>query len=200
MPEASKDMHSSPKGKPLRPAEARLERRQHELWRLTFFVLIVISSVFAWLSWDSVKTLAQAEAVHLEALPVGLVVLVALFGLYVWKKSRDIAEQKNKANQPYVDPRFGEIPTGDELQHLFQMICKSQQGFRDLIDSFDDVLLALSLEGEIRAVNRAFADLVGRPFQEIIGKHVGDFLEDVSQTSSEVIERELERFRERRTW
>jgi PAS domain S-box-containing protein len=203
MPEAPKDMHSSPKGKPLRNAESRLdrlERRQHELWRLTFFVLIIISSVFAWLSWDSLKTLAQAQAVHLEALPVGLVVLVALFGLYVWKKSRDIAEQKNKANQPYVDPRFGEIPTGDELQHLFQMICKSQQGFRDLIDSFDDVLLALSLEGDIRAVNRAFADLVGRPFQEIIGKHIGDFLEDVSHTSPEVIERELERFRDRRTW
>ena len=55
------------------------------------------------------------------------------------------------------------------------MISKSQQGFRDLIDSFDDVLLALSLDGEIRAANRSFADFVGQPFQEIIGLPLSTF-------------------------
>jgi len=32
------------------------------------------------------------------------------------------------------------------------------QGYRDLIDSFDDVLLALSLDGQIRAGNAVFPD------------------------------------------
>ena len=65
------------------------------------------------------------------------------------------------------------------------MISKSQQGFRDLIDSFDDILLALSLDGEIRAANRSFADFVGQSFQEIIGLPLGHFVTDEHATSEE---------------
>jgi PAS domain S-box-containing protein len=80
------------------------------------------------------------------------------------------------------------------------MISKSQQGFRDLIDSFDDLLLALSLDGEIRAVNRSFSDLVGCPFQEIIGRHLTEFFEDVYETPPESIDLAMSRFLERRRW
>jgi len=57
-------------------------------------------------------------------------------------------------------------PNEKQLDQLFAMISRSQQGFRDLIDSFDDVLLALSLDGQVRAVNRSFSDLVGVPFPQ----------------------------------
>ncbi len=66
-------------------AEARLqkfEKRQTELWRLTFFLLFVLSIVFAWLSWGWLRE----ERSHLVALPIGLVALVLLFGAYIWKK------------------------------------------------------------------------------------------------------------------
>src|SRR5271167_2924869 len=76
-------------------AEARLEKfekRQTELWRLTFFLLLVITLVFAWFAWGSLR----AEKSHLEALAysLGLVVLVVLFGAYIWKKTQEIAELK----------------------------------------------------------------------------------------------------------
>ena len=138
-------------------AEVRLhqfEKRQTELWRLTFFLLFVLSSVFAWLSWGWLRE----EKSHLVALPIGLVALVLLFGAYIWKKTTEISELKGLLRG--LDQNADSLPSDRQMEQLFEMISKSQQGFRDLIDSFDDMLMALSLEGEIRAVNRSFADML----------------------------------------
>ncbi len=141
-------------------AQARLEKfekRQTELWRLTFFLLLIITLVFAWFSWGSLRT----EKSHLEALAysLGLVVLVVLFGAYIWKKTQEIAELKGLVRG--LDQKEAGLPSDHQLDQLFHMISRSQQGFRDLIDSFDDILLALSLDGEIRAANRSFSELLG---------------------------------------
>jgi len=170
------------------------ERRQHELWGLTFFLLFVISAVFAWLSWDSIKSVK----IHLEALPIGLVILVDLLSVYIWRKTQQIAELKGIVRG--LDQRSSAPPNDQQLEQLFQMISKSQQGFRDLIDSFDDVLLALSLEGDVRACNRSFADFVGQPFQEIIGLPLSHFLTDETGITEEKLMRDIERFMERRFW
>ncbi|MGB7436329.1 MAG: PAS domain-containing protein, partial [Candidatus Acidiferrum sp.] len=170
------------------------EKRQKELWRLTFFVLFVVSTVFAWLSWDTLRS----TRFRLEALPFGLVALIILLGVYVWKKSQEIAELKGMVRG--LDQRDTAPPSDRALESLFQMICKSQQGFRDLIDSFDDVLLALSLDGEIRAANRSFADFVGLSFQEIIGRSLGEFVTDESATAEEELRVGVSRFQERRIW
>jgi PAS domain S-box-containing protein len=172
----------------------KYERRQQELWRLTFFVLLMVSSVFAWISWGIIRS----SKLRLEALPFGLVILVLLLGVYVWKKSQEIAELKGVLRGR--EERDSGLPSDQSLEHLFKMISKSQQGFRDLIDSFDDVLLALSLDGEIRAANRSFADFVGLPFQEIIGLPIGHFITDESATSEDELHRVLSRFVERRIW
>src|SRR5579863_3783653 len=197
-PESNPDV--SPK---LSPRDARpplservenFEKRQHELWRLTFFVLFLVSATFAWMSWDWLR----GSNLHLEALPIGLVVLVALLGVYVWKKTQEIAELKGLVRG--LDQKDAALPKDKQLHHLFSMISKSQQGFRDLIDSFDDILLAMGLDGEIRAVNRSFSDLVGQPFQEIIGGRLTDFFEDSDGRPLEVQEVLKSRFLERRIW
>ena len=193
--DASQDLSSSRESR--HPAAERLElfeKRQQELWRLTFFVLFLVSLVFAWMSWDWLRS----AKLHLEALPIGLVVLVTLLGVYVWKKTQEIAELKGLVRG--LDKKDAVLPSDNQLQHLFSMISKSQQGFRDLIDSFDDILLAMDLEGEIRAVNRSFADLVGKPFQEIIGCRIGEFFEDADGNPIEVLEVGKNRFLERRIW
>src|SRR5271157_981502 len=189
----------SPEREPRNPAGARLEsfeKRQTELWRLTFFLLLIVTVVFAWLSWGTLR----AEKSHLEALAytLGLVVLVLLFGVYIWKKTQEIAELKGLVRG--LDKKDSVLPSDRQMEQLFAMISKSQQGFRDLIDSFDDLLLALSLDGEIRAVNRSFTDIVGQPFQEIIGCRLSDFFDDVSETSQESIASGMSRFLERRHW
>src|SRR5215471_584299 len=179
---------------PLSDRVERFEKQQQELWRLTFLLLFLVSTVFAWMSWGWLRT----ASLHLEALPIGLVVLVALLGVYVWKKTHEIAELKGLVRG--MDHRDAALPSDEQLEQLFAMISKSQQGFRDLIDSFDDILLAMSLEGEIRAANRSFADLVGRPFQDIIGCRLTEFFEDVDGHPIEVLETGKARFLERRIW
>jgi PAS domain S-box-containing protein len=172
------------------PRHGVFQKPQHELLLITFALLFVVSSVFAWFSWDWLKT----QNFHLEALPIGLVVMVALLGLYVWKRTQGVAELVRSMDQK-------NFSTGDpQTDQFFQMVLKSQQGFRDLIDSFDDVLLALSLQGDIRAVNRSFADLVGEPFQKIIGRPLTDFVSDRDGSPQETLARGMAKFLERRTW
>ncbi|MFI5059245.1 MAG: PAS domain S-box protein [Candidatus Acidiferrales bacterium] len=172
----------------------QFEKRQRELWRLTFLVLLVLAVVFALVSWDSIRSLSR----HFEALPIGLVVLVVLFSAYMWKKTQEISELRGLMRG--IEQRDAAPPSEKQLDQLFATITRSQQGFRDLIDSFDDVLIALSLEGEVRAVNRSFSDLVGVPFQQIIGKHISEFVEEGSGDSRDLVGRNLPRFLERRTW
>src|SRR5215469_16376208 len=195
-PDASQKLSSERESRaPLSERVERFEKRQRELWFLTFFILFLVTAVFAWMSWGWLRTVN----LHLEALPIGLVVLVSLLGVYVWKKTHEIAELKGLVRG--MDHRdSATLPSDQQLQQLFAMISKSQQGFRDLIDSFDDILLALSLEGEIRAVNRSFSDLVARPFQEIIGCHLTEFFEDADGHPMEVGEIAKTRFLERRIW
>jgi PAS domain S-box-containing protein len=176
----------------------RFEKRQTELWRLTLFLLLIVTVVFAWFAWGSLRT----EKPHAEALAysIGLVVLVVLFGAYSWKKTQEIAELKGLVRG--LDQKEAGLPSDRQLDQLFQMISRSQQGFRDLIDSFDDILLALSLDGEIRAANRSFADLLDRPFQKIIGRSLSDLLEHegAGDGSQQSLARGMVKFLEKRHW
>ncbi len=172
----------------------QFERRQSELWRLTFFLLLVLSIVFAVVSWDTIRSLAH----RYEALPIGLVILVVLFGLYAWKRTQEISEMRGLVRG--IEQRDAVPPTERQLDQLFEVISRSQQGYRDLIDSFDDILLALSLDGQIRAANRSFADLVGATFPQIIGHPLSEFVEEETGEGLESAKRAMPRFLERRLW
>jgi PAS domain S-box-containing protein len=173
---------------------AQFEKRQSDLWRLTFLLLLILAVVFAAASWDTIRSLAG----RFEALPIGLVLLVALFGIYAWKRTQEISELRGLVRG--IEQRDVISPSDKQMEQLFEVISRSQQGFRDLIDSFDDILLALSLNGEIRAVNRSFADLVGLPFQQIIGRPLSDFAEEGGGDGHDLIQRAMPRFLERRVW
>src|SRR6266481_2363328 len=188
---------SSPSGDAGSGASARFEqfeKRQKELWKLTFFLLLVLAVVFALVSWDSIRSLSK----HFEALPIGLVVLVVLFIAYMWKKAQEISELRGLMHG--IEQRDAALPSEKQIDQLFATITRSQQGFRDLIDSFDDVLIALSLEGEIRAANRRFSDLVGLNFQQIIGKKLSEFLDESGGQGIADAQEGITRFLERRNW
>src|SRR5712692_4499230 len=172
----------------------QFEKRQKALWRITYAILFFLALAYAWTSRDSVRSLAHG----FEKLPIFLVVLVVLFGAYMWKKMQEISELRGlMRGMEHCD----EAPPSDkQLDQLFAIISRSQQGYRDLIDSFDDVLLALSLDGQIRAVNRSFSDLVGTPFHQIVGRPISDFLQEGSGEGAQLLQRAMPRFMERRQW
>jgi PAS domain S-box-containing protein len=199
MPETkNRDIESGSSEGERRPAVserlAQFEKRQGELWRLTFFLLFVLSVVFAVTSWSTIRSFTE----RFEALPFGLVVLVALFGIYAWKRTHEISELRGLVRG--IETRDSVPVSGKQMNQLFAVIERSQQGYRDLIDSFDDVLLSTTLDGELRAVNRRFADLLGLSFQQIIGRPITDFVEEASGAGKELIESFLPRFLERRHW
>src|SRR3989449_4863894 len=172
----------------------QFEKRQSELWRMAILVIVLLGLAYAWTSWGSVRSLAH----RFEALPIGLVVLILLFAAYVWKKTQEISELRGLMRG--MEHRDEVPPSEKQIDQLFSLISKSQQGYRDLIDSFDDVLLALSLDGQIRAVNRSFSDLVDTPFQEIIGRPLADVVQESSGDGEKLVERAMPRFMERRQW
>jgi PAS domain S-box-containing protein len=172
----------------------QFEKRQSDLWRLTFFLLLVLAIVFALVSWDTIRSLTH----RYEALPFGLVVLVVLFGLYAWKRTQEISELRGLVRG--IEHRDAIPPNEKQLDQLFDVISRSQQGYRDLIDSFDDILLAVTLDGQVRAANRSFADLVGATFPQIIGHPLSEFIEEGTGDGGELAKRAMPRFLERRVW
>src|SRR5215470_16571693 len=124
--------------------------------------------------------------------------MVLLIGWYALRRTREISELRGLVHG--IEQRDKNPESDRQLEQLFAMISRSQQGYRDLIDSFDDILIALSLEGEIRAANRRFSELVGLTFQQIIGKKLSDFLDETGGQSTADAQEGLPRFLERRNW
>ncbi len=83
------------------------------------------------------------------------------------------------------------------LEELFHVVSRSQQGYRELIDSMDDVMFSASLEGELRAVNQRFAELAELPFSDLVGRNLESIIEEPTR---EMADRALPRFMERRFW
>src|SRR5215472_8489415 len=151
---------------------AQFEARQRHLWWLTYFLLGLLTLAYAAVSWPAIRAIAQRYEFLLP-------VLVLVRG---------------------IEQRAAAPPDEHQLDKLFSVIERSQQGYRDLIDSFDDVLIAVNLDGEVRAANRSFADLVGATFQEIVGHRLSEFLEDGGGEGPGVLERHMPRFLESRHW
>jgi len=172
----------------------QMERKEAQLWRSALLVLVLLAGALALLSWETIRILPQ----HLEALPIGLVILVVLFGVYLWSKSHEIARLRSLIRG--MEQRAAMPPSEKQIEQLFTLIASSQQGYRDLIDTFDDLLFSVSLDGEIRAANRSFAELFERPFQEIIGHRLDEFLDDSDGSLRRAAEKALPRFLEKRHW
>jgi PAS domain S-box-containing protein len=173
---------------------ARFEERQRHLWRLTYFLLGLLTLAYVAASWPTIRSFAR----RFEFLLAALVIVVATIIIYAWKRNKEMAELRGLVRG--IEQRAANPPSAGQLDKFFSVIERSQQGYRDLIDSFDDVLIAVTLDGEVRAANRSFANLVGATFQEIVGHGLSEFIEDGGGEGPNVIEHHMPRFLEKRHW
>jgi PAS domain S-box-containing protein len=172
----------------------QFEKRQADLLRLIYFVLVIVAAALVWTQWNTLRGFFY----RLEGAAFGLVLMVVLLGIYTWRRTREISELRGLVRG--LEQRDTTNTNDRQLEQLFGLISRSQQGYRDLIDSFDDILIALSLDGEVRAANRRFSELVGLSFQQIIGRKLVEFLDETGgQGSADALEA-LPRFLERRNW
>src|SRR5690348_9023155 len=171
----------------------RLAARESRLWLLVVVLLVSLAIGLALVSWEPVGLLPW----KLDALPIGLVLLVSLFGAYAISRWREIAQLRGLVHDLSHQPQS---PAAGHVEKLFEIVERSQRGYRDLIDTFDDILLSLSLKGEILATNRSFAALLGRSFSEIAGHQINEFLELADSAGLALVQRELPELLERHHW
>jgi PAS domain S-box-containing protein len=182
---------------PAAPAAPRLDSlatHEKRLWWAALLLLTALALGFAFLSWPQVSTWPRG----LEALPIGLVLLVLLFGVYTWSKTREIAELRGLVRG--FEQRSAAPPDFDQLEKLFALVQRSQQGYRDLIDNFEDLLFSISVDGKLLAANRSFADLLRHPFAELVGRPLDEFVDMADGNGRSAAEKALPHLLDRRHW
>ncbi|MBS1850939.1 MAG: PAS domain S-box protein [Acidobacteria bacterium] len=170
---------------------SRLEKEELRLWRLALGLLILFATGLAALSWEQLQDLPY----HLGAVSIGMLVLAVLFAAYVYGRRREVSELKHVLR--HFQERAGATPSEEQLDQLSQVIARSQRSFKELIDSFDDVAFATSLDGTLRTVNRRLTQLLAVPYGDIVGHKIEDFLEEPKTGSMKA---EIARFLEKRRW
>src|ERR1039458_1956837 len=128
------------------PISNRLEREESQLWRWALGLLVLLAAAVAALSWQQLKDLPY----QLWAIPAGLFLLAVLFASYAFGRKREVTELKQILKG--FQKTAGGAPSEEQLHELRQMILHSQRNFKELIDSLDDVALALSLDGPLKTV------------------------------------------------
>jgi PAS domain S-box-containing protein len=79
------------------------------------------------------------------------------------------------------------LPSGEEqFKKLVDVISRSQHNYRELIDSLDQAVFTISLQGEIRVANRSFAEILGEDFHNLIGHRIHDFIAAPSPDEAKV--------------
>lgn len=62
-------------------------------------------------------------------------------------------------------------------EKLLEVISRSQQNYRELIDNLDQAVFTVSMNGEIRVANRRLAELLGADFPKLIGRSLAEFID-----------------------
>src|ERR1035437_1579723 len=173
------------------PASTRLEREESQLWRWALGLLILFAAAVAALSWQQLKDLPC----RLWAIPSGLFLLAILFATYAFGRKREVSELKQILKG--FQNQAGVTPSEEQLDQLGQLIMRSQRNFKELIDSLDDVALAISLDGTMRTVNRRTTEILGVPYPQLVGHKLEEFLGGPPHVEGSG---SLERFLEKRNW
>jgi PAS domain S-box-containing protein len=168
-----------------------LEREEKKLWRLVLLFLGLVAIGLAAATWQNL----QALQYRLELIPLAAVAAVALVAYYAHCKKREIAELRGMVRGLRVGAAT--LASESRLENLTEVIAASQRGYRDLIDSFDDIIFSLELDGRVRAANTAFTRMVQLPFPEIIGHLIDDFVDEPRRAD---LQGEIPRFVEQRYW
>jgi len=73
-----------------------------------------------------------------------------------------------------------------QFKNLVDVISRSQRNYRELIDSLDQAVFTISLEGEIRVANRRFAEILGEDFHTLMGHRIHEFIAAPSPEEAKV--------------
>jgi two-component system NtrC family sensor kinase len=171
-------------------APGRLEKEEARLWRVALLFLVLLATALAAVSWEPLRNLPY----HVGLIPIALLFVAVFFAAFTYGRRKQVAELKDLLTNLHEKVSN---PTEDQLDQLGQLISKSQRSFKELIDSFDDVAFATSLDGTIRTVNRQVTKLLNTSYSSIVGRKFSEFVDEPKRTE---MENGLVAFLEKRRW
>jgi PAS domain S-box-containing protein len=184
---------TAPEPEPAPPASTTgpLEKEEAKLWRLALLFVVLLATALAGVSWERLQTLPY----HLGSLlPAAVMCVAVAFSAFSYGRKKQVSELKHLV-QNLKERSIA--PSEEQLHQLGQVIGRSQRSFKELIDSFDDVAFACSLDGTLRTVNRRVSELLAIPYAEIVEHKLDDFLAEppLAELASG-----LARFLQKRRW
>ncbi len=162
-----------------------------QVLRLALGLLVLLATAVGAASWERLREFTG----HLELIPILLIGVTLVFAYLVYLRTREMADLRS--TMVGLQGQQQALSSEVETQKLLQLVIASREGFRGLLDSFDAAVFTLSLDGKIRAVNKAFIDIFGLTFQEVIGQDLTSF---ILSPTIEQLESGLEGFRKKRHW
>jgi PAS domain S-box-containing protein len=148
----------------------RLDREETRLWRLALLFISLLAVGLAAALWDTVTQISSRFGI----LPIAAAFAAMVLAYYTGRKRREIAELRQSIR---VEQSKSSEKSEEDIEQLVDVIRRSQRGFRELVDSFDDVVLAVSLDGNIQAANRRFAGILGLNFSKFVYHSITEFIE-----------------------
>ncbi len=171
-------------------APSHLEKEEAWLWRIALLFVVLLATGLAAESWERLQSLPY----HLGLISIALLCVAIAFAGFAYGRRKRVTELRNLV-RGLQERATG--PTDEQLDQLGELIARSQRSFKELIDSFDDVAFAASLDGKVRTVNRRVTELLGISYTEVVGHQLDEFLEEPKRAD---VERGLTRFLEKRRW
>jgi PAS domain S-box-containing protein len=166
---------------------SKLDHEETKLWRLTLLFVALLAIGLAAAAWDNLSQIS----IRFGIVPIAVAVLAIGLSYYTGRKRRQISELRSTIQ---IQEKQSATAGGDEIGRLVDIIRRSQRGFRELVDSFDDVVLAISMDGVIQAANKTFADILGLGFPNFVYQPVTDFVEQpTAADAARILPRLLDR-------
>ncbi|HEX4488073.1 MAG TPA: PAS domain S-box protein [Terriglobales bacterium] len=171
---------------PERLPASQLEKEETRLWRMAMLFVVFLATALAAVTWDRLQSLPY----HLGFLPVAVLCVAIFFAAFSYGRRKRMGELKELA-------RNNASVTEAQLDQLGQTISRSQRSFKELIDSFDDIAFAISLDGTVRTVNRRTTEFLDLSYGDVVGHRIFEFVDEPPRAE---LEQGLPRFLEGRNW
>ena len=121
-----------------------LEQEEAWLWRIALLFVVLLATGLAAESWERLQSLPY----HLGLISIALLcVAIAVCGLCLRTEKAGHGIKESCAGPSGARRRR---PPDEQLDQIGELIARSQRSFKELIDSFDDIAFATSLEGKIK--------------------------------------------------
>jgi PAS domain S-box-containing protein len=174
-----------------RASTPRAAANAREIVRAALLFMVLLATAVAATSWDRLREFSRG----LEFIPFLLFAVICFFVVQLYRRLGHVTELRSAMEA--MEGRQTELYSQLEAQKLLQTISASRESFRELVDSFEAAVFTLSLDGKIRATNKAFTGIVQKSFQEVIGASLLDF---ITEPTAEQLQSGLEKFLARRHW